>query len=87
MYFIRKKIPESKLSRNRTIDLEQIKSEEKYPHVFVLTAAAGTTEDGYPETSQCDKRRQNIYSLGCRKKIFLWCFQLASSTTNLFCIK
>ncbi len=72
MYFIRKNIPGSKLSINRTIDFEQIRiCVEKYPNVFVLMAAAGTTEDGYPKTSQCDKNRHNIYSLGRRGKNLL----------------
>jgi len=62
MYFIRKNILVSKLSRSRTIDFDRIRiCEENYPHVFDLMAAVGTTEYSYPETCQCDKKAQHLF--------------------------
>ena len=43
---------------------------DKYPNVFVLTAKEGTEEEGYTETTKCDRDRHIIYSsVPCGKSL------------------
>ena len=42
--------------------------QKNYPSCFVLTAASGTDEPGYPEVDLCQEDRHVIYSLGPRGK-------------------